>query len=870
MDRIMTKIKNPVLSALSVIILMLAMFAATGFYPFGEKCISYCDMNQQFVPLLLALKDILAGRDGIFLNMANAGGMNFWGVFFFFLSSPFSFLVMFVKKTDMMGFMNVLVTLKMAVAAATSCAFFDRNFKKGAVLNISFGFAYGMCGYAMHYYQNTMWLDILYLLPLLVIATDKLFDEKKPLMYILTLALAVIVNYYIGFMLIIFILLATGARMIFRTGRENRRKAAASFLVSSALAAAISAPVWLPSALQIISSARAGRFPKSLTEALFTWHIETSLPLLYCTPLIFAALPFLRREKATERGRMAYWLSLFILTVIPLFIEPMNKMWQTGSYMSFPYRYGFIPVFCGLVLSHYAIGTFFTPQSDGLGNTRKGTALGIIAAVLASGAFVFIGEYLLKNRGKELFAYTRTIWGDANSFKGLSLWFVVGTAAFASLFLLSKFRKSSKKVFTFFICVMLLVASIFNYRVYMGSVSQNASEFKSVVRLEGKINDNGFYRVKNLEKLFDVNMMGAAGYKSLSHYTSLTSQDYMFALKKLGYSSYWMEVNSNGGTFFTDALLSNNYSVTKAGGDYRGILAGSTEDFDIYRSEIIFPPALFSHCDPAILRDLQDGGRLERQNELYKALFTEDTGIFTEYEPEKDGDTLNYEIEIRSDSALYFDCFDALSNKLTEPINESYSVFVNGKTIASSYPSQMQNGILYLGSYENSDVHVRVKAKKEVTARSFGVYSLDMDRLAEIAEELPGTQIETRGNSVNIAYEAKEDGWLYLPLPYLEGYKLFVNGERTDIYRVLDAFMAIKVSAGENEIFMRFTPPAFTAGFALFIVGAMLTVFYMIMRKRRGNEKSATPIVYFICTVAVVCVAFVTVYVFPVLYYIFA
>ena len=46
------------------------------------------------------------------------------------------------------------------------------------------------------------------------------------------------------------------------------------------------------------------------------------------------------------------------------------------------------------------------------------------------------------------------------------------------------------------------------------------------------------------KKYFDVNMVGALGYNSLSHYASFTNESYMFTMKKLGYSSYWMEVNS--------------------------------------------------------------------------------------------------------------------------------------------------------------------------------------------------------------------------------------------------------------------------------------------------------------------------------------
>ena len=86
-----------VVPPVGVAAIMLIVFKACGMYPFGDGSVSWCDMNQQVVPLLMDLKDVLDGKSSLFLNLNNAGGMNFYGVFFFFLASPFSFLVKFVS-----------------------------------------------------------------------------------------------------------------------------------------------------------------------------------------------------------------------------------------------------------------------------------------------------------------------------------------------------------------------------------------------------------------------------------------------------------------------------------------------------------------------------------------------------------------------------------------------------------------------------------------------------------------------------------------------------------------------------------------------------------------------------------------------------
>ena len=76
------KYKSVFVSPIIVILVFGCFFAINGFFPFGTSSISWCDMTQQVIPLLCDFKDILSGDDGFFLSLQNAGGMNFFGVFF--------------------------------------------------------------------------------------------------------------------------------------------------------------------------------------------------------------------------------------------------------------------------------------------------------------------------------------------------------------------------------------------------------------------------------------------------------------------------------------------------------------------------------------------------------------------------------------------------------------------------------------------------------------------------------------------------------------------------------------------------------------------------------------------------------------------
>ena len=61
-----------------------------------------------------------------------------------------------------------------------------------------------------------------------------------------------------------------------------------------------------------------------------------------------------------------------------------------------------------------------------------------------------------------------------------------------------------------------------------------------------------------------------------------------------------------------------------------------------------------------------------------------------------DASYLLYTIPVEGTQTLYFDCFHELSNKLVEPINSSFNIYVNGSLVQSKYPSQSSNGLLEL------------------------------------------------------------------------------------------------------------------------------------------------------------------------------
>ena len=265
-------------AAICCAVILSIIYAIFGLYPFGEKTLAWCDMSQQVIPLLMELKDVLSGHSGWFLNLQNAGGMSFWGVFFFFLSSPFH--------------LSVLLSL----AAAAASVFFKReapNLLPPAHLALCM--SYGLCGYGLLYYQNLVWLDMLYLFPLVMLGFVRLIEEGRAGLLTVCLTLSIIFNYYLSYMLFLGMIIC-GAVFIFGYAQKERRGELAGKLgLSAVIALLLTAAIWLPSLFQCLTSARTdGGVVQSLRSGRLLTDLRTTAPVLLCT--IGAALvPFFRR-----------------------------------------------------------------------------------------------------------------------------------------------------------------------------------------------------------------------------------------------------------------------------------------------------------------------------------------------------------------------------------------------------------------------------------------------------------------------------------------------------------------------------------------------------------------------------------------------
>lgn len=864
---------------LAVMLILCIIFKIGGLYPFGNLTISWCDMNQQVVPLLLDFKDILSGKGNMFYSLGNAGGMNFWGVFFFFLSSPFSFLVAFVEKNNLLLFMNIFVILKLMTSAFTASIYFKRCHKALVPeFNVILSVMYALCGYGMLFYQNNVWLDMMYLLPLLLISFNKLILERKLAPYITVMTAMLVVNYYISYMVVIFTIIFFGLHLlIFRT--EDRKIVIRLLCLGSGAVALLSGIVWVPSLLQYFFSGRGSDIITGLIKSSFFTATYTALPLLFCTAFIFTAVAVTMIKGWIKNKQTFFYIILFILMLIPVFIEPINKMWHTGNYMSFPVRYGFITIFIGLT----AVATILSGREDRFYIKQRERPLIIVSLTAITLGFAWFAYFYFKENKNDLDAYVNTLWGNKASFFGLLTFFAVTAACYMVVYIFYDRKLVGQKPFIIFISIIMLVECSFSINVYMVSAKNNTSveNYRSIIDLSNKIDDSdGFFRVKSTDKLFDVNLMGGLGYNSLSHYTSLTSEDYMFTMKKLGYSSYWMEVGTHGGTEFSDALLSNKYIISKA--HNMGAAVYSNGEYSINKEEFYLPLGIISRNDLTKQSGLPAAERIDIQKYIFKNLFASDKDLFIKYPYSELADCtythyskhsfkktgtsdsiIKYNIYAKGEQTLYFDCFDGLNNSLIELINGSFDVAVNGVTIQSQYPSQSNNGILRLGTFEDENITIEIRLLKDISSSSFGVYGLQRDVLKAAVKNVDTVNMSSSGSRITGTYTAKSNEYVYLSIPYDKGFTVKINGHKANYYKVYSDFIALKLNKGINQIIISYVPDGFNIGLELSIVGILTIIASVKIKKRKLGNTNFLNNVFYGIFLMVFCTVLALIYIVP-------
>ncbi len=356
------KVKKVVLYLLAFLfplVLLVGIFIYLKVYPFGENTYLPVDAFGQYVNFLQYFRNVFLEDGSIIYSLSKSIGGEMYGLFAYYLISPFNFITLFFQKGNMTFVFDIILILKVATSSLTFTYYLNRR-KKADFTNLIFAIMYSFSAYVVTYGFNIMWLDAVILLPLVVAGIDDIVHSKKNILYIISLSLTLITNYYVGFMVCIFSLMYFIYKILIGD-LENKKEALTKigiFIISSICAALIAGVILVP----VFIGLQDGRADFSFSElsldknfnienlmskfATNSFDLEeiknSAMPPVFCGILAnVLTLSYFFNGKIKIREKILSLL-LLILFIISFYIKGINLLWSMGNIPAwYIYRYAF-------------------------------------------------------------------------------------------------------------------------------------------------------------------------------------------------------------------------------------------------------------------------------------------------------------------------------------------------------------------------------------------------------------------------------------------------------------------------------------------------------------------------------------------------
>ena len=897
-------------AALIPAVLFYIIYLCRGLYPFGDGTVLVLDLNGQYVSFYEGLHNILRGEADLLYSFSRNLGGEFLGIYDYYVASPFAMLLALFPERFMLEALLILFMIKAALCGLFMGLYLHKRTEGelNRLVVVTFSVMYAMCSYCVVQQHNSMWIDAVLWLPMLVLGIESLIKYGKFRLYVFALAITIHSNFYIGYMAVIFTLVYC-FYFYFAHNRNNENNPLGEknhFIKSVARMAGWSLLAVGIAALAILSARYALSFGKDefsnpnweitqkfdLLEFFYKFlpfSYDTvrpvGLPFVYCGVLMLVTVPaFFCNKKFSMREKVA--AALMILFFVGSFAtSSIDLIWhgfQKPNWLN--YRYSFMLCFFLLVLGYRAFNQILY--------TSRKTLLGIVAGLS-------LGILVLYNMQDFLFNEIK------KDFEGMSnkefhfhpfgtLWLSIG-CIFVFFILISLYGKvkSRKKEIVSLILLFVVCAELFiNGLGDLDHLDQDVT-FSKYSRYNNMIDtmrpisytvqeqDPGFYRMETTY-FRKTNDNFALNMKGLSCSTSTLNRDTIDFLRSMGYASRSHWSRYLGGTPVNDSLLGIKYLITDQDvSHYYGepILTpedyGYDEDFnpngdyDVYYNEYALSFA-YGVADAWLAYEYNGGSDdyktesetpYDRLNNMITAMLgeTETVEVFKPAtqngDPEvtninvgkADGHTsykvdntssaayLTYNYTVPADTELYV----YFPNRYLREVKLSVKDKESGNyTSKGTFGGGETNRIVSLGESTTGELHLKVEISNSsknlyVLPQDSYIYYIDMEVFRDAFTRLGQTQLiiddeSTDSHLTGTVTTTTKKQLMFTSIPYDEGWNIYVDGEKVEIYEANDSLIAFYVEGtGTHTVEMKYMPKVVLMGIIVSL--ACLDLYILIL-----------------------------------------
>ncbi len=860
---------------------VLAAFAVTGCYPFGERTILTVDLYHQYCPFLVAFRDKVLSGGSLFYSWNDGLGQEYFAAYANYAASPLNIFALFFDAKTMPVFIGFITCIRAGLSSIFMLRFLAANDNRRIDnITVIFSSTYALCGWFISFFWNIMWCDAVVLLPLIMTGVRKLLVEKRCGLYMVSLAVAIVSNYYAGYFICLFLIMFGPLYYVCLFSREKPKGdpsrlcaktffgAAARFAVSSILAAGASAAVTIPTYLVLQNCSATGSEMKvdyALQTSLFDFfgrlmvaanpNIRDGMANVYSGIVIVLLLPLFfllpSRTGIKLKHKIVFGILLGVM-YLSFTNRTLNFVWHGFHFPNqIPYRESFLMSFLLVFVAFLTI--------------RRIRSLGpkyITGAVLSSAAFLILFEKF--GSGNE--GYIQI---------GATLLFLIVQGAALHVVSNPNSGKSEFYCETLLTVTMMLemftasLVSIGLVCAHEGFTSyapygRNKTEvYEYVTEVEGADGHMNFERselfpnnVCDLQSLYNV--------KGLSIFSSTARENFVKYMRNYGFHNNGINGLRNAGITRVTATLLNVRNLVETektqGVPYLFEKEYSDGTITSWGNTDALSVGFMTSTD--VLDYAPDYNNLDvfaKTNEwvvsmggepVYKPVNinpVSSNGLSTS---DKKGSVLVYSASTNSKEYVF-------TVSVTDAeIGSDVYIYANSKkggnaTVTIGDETRKfeirSYQIITLGVFDGTPMEVTVKYSESPGSSNF-VYGYQLDRTgyANMLATLGDEQLIVESydsTSLTGHIDVKEDGLLFFTIPYAEGWTATVDGEEAEIVPVQDALMGIRLSAGHHDVKINYVPAGFKEGilvtFTSLLFIAILAAVPFIPTKKKADTKAA-------------------------------
>lgn len=875
--------------------MMFVCFAVAGVEPFGTNQILVTDLWHQYYPFLVDFQDKLQHGGNLLWTWKSGGGSNYVSLMAYYLLSPLNFFSVFVPASGLKIFLYVITCIKIGLASFFFAIFLRITFKRRDAAVTAFGIMYALCAFIMGYYWNVIWLDTIALLPLVIAGTFALLRDGKFKLYIITLALSILANYYIGLFTCIFIFfVALGYCITEFKGWKNLLtqflKMAGCTIVAFMMTAAIILPVYFalgythssdnsfPTTFAVnmgVTADFAGvlnGIGKTIANSVaFTEPTaKEGLPNVYCGVFtIFLAILFFFCGKIKKRERIFCGL-LLLFFVLSFIIRQLDYVWHGFHFPNMlPHRFSFLYSF---VLIYMAFRVYMY--------IHELKPAPVIGAILVFAVYLGIASAYYDKETVKL----SPIFKNQNT-NPVVLSGLIGIVVAAGVLIISLKVIKNKKTAAVSIATLLMVVAMAEGMCSAAagvktvgvtdatSYPLGGQETLDCVEHVNQLEENNIDLPRTeVNKYHTLNDNALIGTNGISMFSSMVNKDVTAYMEKLG-NCGWVASNRytyQEGSPFTNLMLNIKYIIAPYGAyldTTHNELIYQRGNVKLMQNKYYLPQGFMVNSSLLDYKvEAAPKNPFDNQNQMFRTMTGIDGNVYdyleaTETKSDTEGANVTkssddtYSYNSTNESSAYNISYtaprDGVAMAYFTSANETdnISIRVNGSEVIGYYIKRPF--IMMVGNVKQGDVitlHSTVTGTNGTITATCALLNEDVfqqgyDKLGQ--STLSATKVTDTAIEGEIT--AKEDGLFYTSISYVKGWKAYVDGVETEITPVDNALLAFKLSAGTHKIELHYMPEGFIPGLICTILAVLIFVAMILFIPKReqimaklGKKKTDT------------------------------